>query len=251
MIKFIRKGNQVMKIQLRDRILVGLGCFGMAGFLYLYAVKLFGQHGKPATSLLLETYVGRNGLIAINILILACFLALLPYRIPSEKSHWKSKGVFLGFLIALFTEMFGLPLIVYIFSPFFDYPFLRPLSREILGGFGMIAGTWLTLAGLLLVFFGWRKIYRAEALVTDGIYQYIRHPQYAGLFLIIFGWLIHWPTLLTLIIFPILIGIYYWLAIREENELEKAFGIEYEIYKARTPRFVPRIITKNRYKAAP
>ncbi|MFW9846844.1 MAG: methyltransferase family protein [Candidatus Thorarchaeota archaeon] len=89
-----------------------------------------------------------------------------------------------------------------------------------------------------------------EALVTDGIYKYIRHPQYAGLFLIIFGWLIHWPTLLTLIIFPILSGIYYWLAIQEEKELEDAFGTEYEKYKTLTPRFVPRLITKNRHKTA-
>ncbi len=83
-----------MKIKLRDRILVGLGCFGIAGFLYLYAVKLFGQHGKPATSLLLEAYVGRNGLIAINVLILACFLALLPYRLPSEKKSLEIKRGF-------------------------------------------------------------------------------------------------------------------------------------------------------------
>jgi protein-S-isoprenylcysteine O-methyltransferase Ste14 len=236
--------EKTMKTQTRDRILTALGFLGIAGFLYLYAVKLFGQHGKPPTSVLIEDLIGRNGLIIVNILILACFLALLPYRHPSKESHWKSKGALVGFLIALFTEMFGLPLVIFIFSPFFDYPFILPFSRKILGGFGMIAGTWITLAGILLVFLGWRKIHKAEGLVTDGVYKYIRHPQYVGLFLIMLGWLIHWPTLLTLILFPVLIGVYYWLAMKEEKGLEEVFGTEYEKYKARTPRFFPRLAVR-------
>lgn len=233
-----------MKTIARDRILTALGFFGIGGFLFLYAVKLFGQHGKPPTSALIEDLVGRNGLIVVNIIILASFLALLPYRVQGKESHWKSKGAFVGFLIALFTEMFGLPLVIFMFSPFFDYPFILPFSRRILGGFGMIAGTWITLAGILLVFLGWRKIHKAADLVTDGVYGYIRHPQYVGLFLIMFGWLIHWPTLLTLILFPILMGSYYWLAMKEEKGLEEAFGREYERYKARTPRFFPRLIRR-------
>ncbi len=108
----------------------------------------------------------------------------------------------------------------------------------------MIVGTWITLAGILLVFIGWRKIHKAKALVTDGVYNYVRHPQYVGLFLIMFGWLLHWPTLLTLTIFPILVTIYYRLALREENELEEAFGIEYQKYKEQTPRFFPYVRAK-------
>jgi protein-S-isoprenylcysteine O-methyltransferase Ste14 len=239
-----------MKAKLRDRVLTVLGLLGIAGFLYLYAVKLFGQHGKPPTSVLLENYVGRNGLIIVNILVLASFLALLPYRVPSSESHWKSKGAFVGFLIALFTEMFGLPLVIFIFSPFFNYPFILPFSRKILGSFGMIAGTWITLAGILLVFLGWQKIHKAEGLVTDGVYRYVRHPQYVGLFLIMLGWLIHWPTLFTLILFPILAGVYYWLSMKEEKGLEKAFGTEYERYEAHTPRFFPCLI-RRKYSGGP
>jgi protein-S-isoprenylcysteine O-methyltransferase Ste14 len=242
---FYYKKGKTMITRFRDKIFLGFGCIGVAGFFYLYALKLFGQRGKLASIVFLETYVGRNGVIVINVLVFACFLALLSYRTPSKGGHWKSKGAFIGFLIALFTEMFGLPLVIYIFSPFFDYPFILPLSRKILGRFGMIAGTWVTLTGIVLLLLGWRRIHRAETLVTDGIYRYIRHPQYVGIFLIIFGWLLHWPTLLTLIIFPVLVGSYYWLAIREERELEEALGIEYANYKAKTPRFFPHLIRKN------
>ncbi len=155
-----------MKPNARDRLLIAIGIFGVAGFLYLYFVKLFGQHGKPITSAFIETYVGRPGLIILNVLIFASFLALLPYRRISRERNWKSNGAFIGFLIALFTEMFGLPLLIYIFSPFFDYPILRHAFRKVLGSFGMIAGTWITLMGLILVVIGWRKIHRARDLVT-------------------------------------------------------------------------------------
>jgi protein-S-isoprenylcysteine O-methyltransferase Ste14 len=224
----------------RDHLLVAVGIFAIIGFLYLYSVKLFGQHGKPVTSAFIESYIGRPGLIILNVLIFASFLALLPYRQISKARDWKSKGAFIGFLIALFTEMFGLPLVIYIFSPFFDYPVLRHLSRRVLGSFGMIAGTWITLMGLILVVIGWRKIHGTRDLVTDGIYKYIRHPQYAGLFLILFGWLLHWPTLLTLLLFPILIVVYYRLALREEVEMTAAFGVEYKNYMKQTPCFIPR-----------
>ncbi|CAB1077358.1 hypothetical protein D1AOALGA4SA_5147 [Olavius algarvensis Delta 1 endosymbiont] len=229
-----------MKPRTRDRFLVAVGIFGVFGFLYLYLVKLFGQHGKPVTGALIETYIGRPGLIILNVLVFASFVALLPYRQISMGSNWKSKGAFVGFLIALFTEMFGLPLLIYLFSPFFDYPILRQVSREVLGSFGMIAGTWITLTGLILVVIGWRAIHRARDLVTEGIYKYIRHPQYVGLFLILLGWLLHWPTLLTLILFPILIVVYYRLALREERYMIAEFGSEYESYMKQTPRFIPR-----------
>ena len=94
--------------------------------------------------------------------------------------------------------------------------------------------------GGLLVIAGWKKIYQAkEALITDGIYKYMRHPQYTGIILATFGMLVHWPTIITLIMWPILALAYYGLAKKEEKEVEKQFGENYREYKNMVPMFLP------------
>jgi protein-S-isoprenylcysteine O-methyltransferase Ste14 len=69
----------------------------------------------------------------------------------------------------------------------------------------------------------------------------VRHPQYIGFVLIMFGFLLQWPTLLTLAMFPVLVVMYVRLAISEENDSEAAFGDAWRAYAAVTPRFWPRL----------
>lgn len=95
-------------------------------------------------------------------------------------------------------------------------------------------------SGLIIVIIGWRKIYKTKGeLETDGIYRYVRHPQYLGLMLITLGMLIQWPTIPTLLMWPILMFAYYRLARKEEKELEDVFGQLYRDYKSRVKAFIP------------
>jgi protein-S-isoprenylcysteine O-methyltransferase Ste14 len=96
--------------------------------------------------------------------------------------------------------------------------------------------------GFYLMYKGWMLIYGAkgEKLITEGVYSRVRHPQYSGLFLITVGFLIQWPTLITLIMWLILIFAYYKLAMREEKDLEKQFGEEFLDYKKKVPAFTPK-----------
>ncbi|MDP3309380.1 MAG: methyltransferase, partial [Polaromonas sp.] len=75
---------------------------------------------------------------------------------------------------------------------------------------------------------------------TTGLYARIRHPQYVAFVLILFGFLLQWPTLLTLVMFPILMVMYARLALTEEAEMRAQFGDVFERYARRTPRFFPR-----------
>jgi protein-S-isoprenylcysteine O-methyltransferase Ste14 len=103
-------------------------------------------------------------------------------------------------------------------------------------------GNLMMMGGLTLVAMGWIKIYRSrDALVTSGIYSYLRHPQYTGLLLFTIGLLIQWPTLVGLLMFPILCLIYVRLAKAEEGDVEKEFGEAYTVFKNSTPAFIPFI----------
>ncbi|MBI5468358.1 MAG: isoprenylcysteine carboxylmethyltransferase family protein [Deltaproteobacteria bacterium] len=193
-------------------------------------------------------------LVVANVVLFLFFI--LSFLTPLRKREWRSMGVTVAFLIALFTEMYGFPLTIYILTAILGsrYPALNPFAHEsghlwvtfFGGGAAMLALIHVVSNGLMILGFymmgaGWARIHKAAgALVTDGIYGYVRHPQYAGLFIITIGLLIQWPTIITAAMWPVLIFAYYRLAKREEGEMEKEFGDAYKKYKEEVPMFIPR-----------
>lgn len=196
--------------------------------------------------------------VLINILIFGAFV--LGFLRPKRKYEWRSMGVFVGFIVALFTEMYGFPLTIYVLISLFGTRFssINPfvhVKGHLLGtllGLPDVAkllicqiGSVLMLIGLIIMGKGWWRIHHAQGqLVTDGIYAALRHPQYFGLFLLSIGMLIQWPTILTLVMWPILTIVYYKLAKREEKECEMRFGQVYQLYKQEVPAFFPNILRK-------
>jgi len=98
--------------------------------------------------------------------------------------------------------------------------------------------------GFILISAAWKVLYDAQktgSLATTGPYSYVRHPQYVGFILVMFGFLLQWPTILTLAMFPVLTVMYVRLARTEENDARVAFGDAYERYAAEVPGFIPRL----------
>lgn len=177
---------------------------------------------------------------------------------PETARDWRTFGAFAAFIVALFVEMYGFPLTLYLLSGWLQtrYPDLDILSHNaghlwptLLGEkgdphFGIlhIASYVVLAAGFYLLASAWPVLYhaqRAHVLATTGPYARIRHPQYVGFALIMLGFLLQWPTLLTLLMFPVLLVMYGRLAITEEAEMRAQFGQEFERYAERTPKFFP------------
>jgi len=225
----------------RSKLRTTIGWVAITLFVAMYAGEFLPRHGPPVTIRWVEQTFGRSGLIALNIIVVLAFLALLPYRRPT-KSAWKTHGTFIAFVIALMTEMFGWPLLIFLVSPVVDIPSLAPWMHQHFGHGAATAGTVISLAGIVLIAVGWVQIHGAEGMVTTGLYRLIRHPQYTGIFLFTAGWILHWPSVITLIIWPVLMGAYVWLAKQEEKAAMTEFGEPYCAYMKRTRMFIPYIV---------
>jgi len=186
----------------------------------------------------ISLYTGRWDLVLISVILFAAFLLCIPLK---KNVNWKTHGAYVAFIIALFTEMFGFPLTIYFISSYFGQVLFQNTFLDYMTSVGMPIGYIITGAGLLFVIAGWRPIYRSDGIVIKGPYRLLRHPQYLGFLLITGGWLIHWPTIPTMIMWPILVFVYYNLAKREEKEMEKRFGEKYKEYKQRVPMFIPKL----------
>ena len=199
---------------------------------------------------------GLWSLVIINSLVFIIFA--FSFTRPKTGRDWRSFGAFSAFLVALFTEMYGFPLTIYLMAgwlqtrfpgvDFFSHdaghllevifgwkanphwgPFHILSNVFIFGGFWVLAAAWNVLY----------QAQRAGRLATTGLYARVRHPQYVGFVLILFGFLLQWPTILTITMFPVLVFMYGYLAKREEQDMEAQFGRAWRDYAARTPRFFP------------
>jgi protein-S-isoprenylcysteine O-methyltransferase Ste14 len=195
-------------------------------------------------------------LVLVNSIFFIVFA--LSFTRPRTARDWRSLGVFSAFIVALFAEMYGFPLSIYLLSGWLasHYPEVDPFAHDtghfwhtLLGKEGPahsdplhIFSEVLVFSGLILLALSWRVLYRAQqarTLATTGPYALMRHPQYTAFMMVMLGFLLQWPTIPTLLMFPVLVGMYILLAYEEEAEARAQFGEAYDRYAAATPGFSP------------
>lgn len=190
--------------------------------------------------------------IALIMIVVASWL-FYRFFAPHSWREWAGAGLVQAFIIALYAEMYGFPLTIYLLARFtgLDREYVSANLWSTLVGLGetgmlisMLLGYALAFVGIGIFIQGWRELYRAHKenrLVTNGLYALVRHPQYTGLFIALFGeGIVHWPTVFSVSLFPLIVLAYALLARKEERQMLAQFGEAYRDYQQRVPMFLPR-----------
>jgi len=228
--------------RLRRRILLtSLAAIALSTLIF---PRQFAEHfaGHFSGSIVHGMITHEWGVVALNVAVFVSFLVPLSFR---RRVDWREHGLVVAFFVSLFVEMYGVPLILLLVAPH-----LRGIAPEHVGtaasvefmgvrfGFTvpMVYGTVLVIIGTALVLLGWLTLYRGlrqGPLVTTGIYSLTRNPQYLGFILVIAGWLVGWPTILVVVMAPVLIVMYARLSVKEERQLVSLPG--FEEYRSSVP----------------
>ncbi len=216
-------------------------CFALSPLLFYQ--DFYAHISSHFTGSIIDTVAkGQWQLVVFNIVLFVSFLIPLSFR---RKVDWKEYGLVVAFFVSLFVEMYGIPLSIMFASGALSPQHVEHLHYVLIVPFlgvnlaftiPMVYGTILMILGTILVIAGWVTLYRSikqNKLVTTGIYSISRNPQYFGFMLLIVGWLVGWPTVLTVVFAPILIFVYMRLCKTEEKEVASLPG--FKKYQRKVP----------------